>query len=86
MITHSSFEVELEMGSFLIYSVWERPTKWHLVDEKRYYWHDKTCEESIGPFTEMFTAMEDYARVKLDEKRALQRRKKMQLLHKREQA
>ena len=72
MIIHSTFYSEVEMVSLTIYYVFELPTKFHTVPEKRYYWHDKTCAESIGPFDNSYYAMKDYSEKKKKEK-ALQK-------------
>ncbi len=83
MITHDTFAVEVELGSLKVYYVWEKPTRWDIMESKRYDWHDARCEESIGPFPSLNEAMQDYASTKALEK-TCKRVKVMQQLQKKE--
>jgi len=78
MISHKFYEVVLEMGSLKVYFLWESPHV-SVPITKNFYWHDKTCEKSIGPFESLADTMTDYAAVKRTQK-ALQRRQPVQEL------
>jgi hypothetical protein len=71
MISHKFFNTVLEMGSLKVYYLWESPHE-SVPITQNYYWHDKKCEKSIGPFASLAEAMTDYAAAKRTEK-ALQR-------------
>lgn len=57
------FETLLSLGSFIAFSVRETSDS-----EKTYYWRDKTCPESIGPFCSFMETMDNYVGVKKSQK------------------
>jgi hypothetical protein len=67
MISHKYYNVVLEMGSLKVYYLWESPHE-SVPITQNFYWHDKKCQESIGPFVSLAEAMQDYAATKRTEK------------------
>ena len=78
MISHKFYNVVLEIGSLKVYYLWESPHE-SIPITQNFYWHDKKCEKSIGPFVSLAEAMQDYAAAKRTEK-ALQRGRSVQEL------
>jgi hypothetical protein len=72
MISHAVRQEVVNLGSMIAYYVWESPNV-NIPIQQNFYWHDKNCTKSVGPFPTLFLAMEDYGLAKRAQK-ALQRR------------
>lgn len=79
MISHKVRQEVIRLGSLVVYFLWESPHV-DIPIVQNFYWHDKSCTKSVGPFFSVTEAMQDYAEAKRAQK-ALQRRGLVQELH-----